>query len=320
METIKQRKKEIEKIDRYSIEPPFPKEIFVDLTSFCNHKCIFCSNYRLKDKRTMSPGMVRKVLHQAYECGVRDIGVYATGESFLVDELPDYIREAKKIGFKYIFITTNGSLATPQRAKVVLDAGLDSIKFSINAGTRQSYKQIHGKDDFDLVLDNLKWVSNYRKDAPRQYRIYVTMVYTDATKDERDTLKELVLSYIDEWDPHLLTNQCGNMYENNNLGDIEKNNVRGRGKSDICFQPFRGFTVTPEGYIAACVLDYQKDLIVADLNKETMKEAWVNDIYKSFRQKHIDRNLKGLPCYNCRNNTNEKVEPLSRAYSRHFKE
>lgn len=318
METIKQRKKDIEKIDKYVVEPSFPREIFIDLTSFCNHSCVFCSNHKVKNKHTMHPDMVRRVLKEAYECGVRDIGIYATGESFLVKELPDYIKEAKKIGFEYVFITTNGSLVTPERAKAVLDAGLDSIKFSINAGSRESYRKVHGKDDFDTVLNNLKWVSNYRKQSGLQYRIYVTMVYTNITKNEHDLLRNLVLPYIDEWDPHLLTNQCGNMYENNEIGEIEKNNVRGRVKSDVCFQPFKGFTVTPEGYITACVLDYQRDLIVADLNKETMKAAWTNDIYKKFRQKHISHDLIKTPCYNCLDNTNEEVVPLMPEYAAHF--
>ncbi len=146
------------------------------------------------------------------------------------------------------------------------------------------------------------------------------MVYTNETEKEEEILKNLVMPLIDEWDPHLLTNQCGNMYENNEIGDIEKFNVRGRVKSKICFQPFKSFTVTPEGYISACVLDYQKDLIIADLNKTIMREAWDNQIYRTFRKRHIDGGLKGLPCYNCLNNTNEKVTPLIPAYAEHFDE
>ena len=54
-------------------------------------------------------------------------------DSELVPDLPDYIAEAKRIGYSYVYLTSNGSLATPEKAKAALDAGLDSIKFSINA-------------------------------------------------------------------------------------------------------------------------------------------------------------------------------------------
>ncbi len=139
------------------------------------------------------------------------------------------------------------------------------------------------------------------------------------TKNEVEILRDIVLPYIDEWDPHPMTNQCGNMYENNKLGDIDSKNPRGRGKRDICFQPFKGFTITPEGYISACVLDYSKDLIVGDLNKSSMKEIWTNDIYKSFRKKHLEKDLKGLICYNCWHNKDEKIESLKPEYDAHSK-
>jgi radical SAM protein with 4Fe4S-binding SPASM domain len=266
----------------------------------------------------MDEPMVLRVLQEAYDCGVRDLGLYATGESFLVKNLAKYIAKAKQIGYEYLFITTNGALATPDRVKPALEAGLDSVKFSISAGKRETYKEIQGKDDFDLVISNLKWISNYRKESGLNFRLYVTMVYTNQTKSEIETLRDIVVPYIDEWDPHLLTNQCGNMYENNQIGDISKGNPRGRGQTQICFQPFKGFTITPEGYVSACVLDYSKDLIVGDLNKTSLKEIWEGEIYKAFRRRHLAKDLKGMICYNCMNNANEEVVPLMPEYVSHF--
>jgi radical SAM protein with 4Fe4S-binding SPASM domain len=315
--TIQERKIQVKK-GKYCELPPFPREIFLDLTSYCNHACVFCSNQYLKNKKTMDETMVLRVLKEAYDCGVRDLGLYATGESFLIKNLAQYIAAAKRIGYEYLFITTNGALATPERVQAVLEAGLDSIKFSISAGTKETYKEIQGRDDFDLVINNLKWISNYRKESGRKFRIYVTMVYTNRTKNEIETLKNIVLPYIDEWDPHLLTNQCGNMYENNEIGEIPQGNPRGRGQTEICFQPFKGFTITPEGYVSACVLDYSKDLIVGDMNKKSLKEIWEGEVYKAFRWRHLAKDLKGMICYNCMYNANAKVTPLMPEYVSHF--
>ena len=316
-ETIKERKKKSMQASFEEV-PPFPREIFLDLTSFCNHACVFCSNPLIKNKKTMDEPMVRRVLQEAYDCGVRDLGLYATGESFLVKNLAEYVRLAKQIGFEYLFLTSNGALATPDRAKEVLDAGLDSIKFSISAGRRETYKILQGKDDFEKVIENLKWISNYRKTSGLSYRIYVTMVYTEKTKEEVDILKNIVIDFIDEWDPHPLNNQCGNLYENNALGFIEAGSPRARGKVEICFQPFKGFTITPEGYVSACVLDYSKDLIVGDLNKSSLKEIWGGEVYRDFRRRHLCKNLKGLICNNCMYNQNEPVNPLMPEYAAHF--
>ena len=303
---------------KYVAEPPFPREIFIDLTSFCNHACIFCSNSKLKNKYTMKPQMVEKVLIEAYENGTRDIGMYATGESFMVKNLTEYIASAKKIGYEYIFITTNGALVEPNVARRVIDAGLDSIKFSISAGKTETYKMIHGRDDFDKVISNLKWISNYKKENKLSLKIYVTMVYTNATKNEVDILKDIVLPYIDDWDPHTLTNQCGNKHDNNEIGDIEKKNIRGRVKSDICFQPFKSFTVTPEGFVSACVLDYQRYLIVGDFNTSSLKDIWFGEKYIQFRKMHMENTIDELICYNCIHNANISVKALMPEYVAEF--
>ena len=319
MEPLAERKRQAT-LGKYREVPEFPKEIFLDLTSFCNHACVFCANPLIKNKTTMEEEMVYRVLTEAYECGVTDLGLYATGESFLVRKLANYVGFAKNLGYRYLFITTNGALATPDRAKPVIDAGLDSLKFSISAGTKNTYKQIQGRDDFDLVLENLRWISRYREESQCDLKIYVTMVYTDKTRSEVEKLEELVRPFIDEWDPHELTNQCGNMPENNAIGSVGTENPRGRGQRRVCYQPFKGFTVTPEGTVSACVIDYSRDLVVGDLNQSTLTEIWEGEVYKKFRRRHLNRDLKGLICHNCMNNAHESVDPLMPEYKHDYRD
>ena len=47
--------------------------------------------------------------------GVEEIGMFYLGESFLYRNLPDAIAYARELGYPYIFLTTNGRLATPDR-------------------------------------------------------------------------------------------------------------------------------------------------------------------------------------------------------------
>jgi len=311
--SIKDRKEEAKQAS-YSLTPPFPKEFLIDITSHCNHACLFCSNPRMANKTAMDPTLVLRLLREGYEAGARQIGLYATGEPFLAKRLPEFVSEAKAIGYDYVYITTNGASATPARAKAVIDAGLDSIKFSMHGATRESYRHVHGKDDFDRVMANLKWIADYRKESGRTFKIYVTMVQTAVTVDEIEALHQLVKPYIDEWDPHLLTNSCGTMPENNEIGVIEANNIRGRGHKGVCFQPFSSFTITPEGYLSGCVLDYHKALVVADLNETSLVEAWHNATYQDWRRRHLEGCTEGSICDNCINNTDRPYTPLLPTY------
>ena len=147
--------------------------------------------------------------------GTTDISLYATGEPFLHPGLAEITREAKNVGIGYVFISTNGALATPKKAKPVLDAGMDSIKFSVNGGTRESYKNVHGRDQFDRVISHIKWFSEYRQKSGLKYKIFVSSVQSTRNKDEWQGLENLLSPFVDEMDIRHVSNQGGNMYENN---------------------------------------------------------------------------------------------------------
>jgi len=319
MATISFREKLAEGVTaKAAVDVPFPKEFQLDITDRCNHACVFCSNPKLQNKGDIDPELARRVLREAYDNGSRMVGIYGTGEPLMVKHLPSYVAYAKELGYEYVYIDTNGALATPKIIRPVVDAGLDSIKFSVNGGTRESYKAIHVKDDFDLVISNLKRLAEYKREHDLNIKIYVSMVVTDQVRDEVPILEKIVRPYVDDWYPRALFNTCGNNPENNELADIESFFIRGRKRSKICFQPFKGFCVTPEGYLSACILDYQRSLILADLNEVSLIEGWNGEIARNFRARHRDGDTKGWICYNCIHNTNEPFEGVIPEYANKF--
>lgn len=109
------------------------------------------------DKRLMSG-----IIQQAFELGTREVGFYLTGEPLLSSDLEYYVGLCKQIGFEYIYITTNGVFAEKERIRKLCEAGLSSLKFSINAATRETYRFIHGRDDFDKVCRNVVDIHNLK--------------------------------------------------------------------------------------------------------------------------------------------------------------
>ena len=105
------RLKKADRNELYTETPPFPTTNFLlELSNACNHACLFCAHQKMKRKvGKMSGEMVESVLRQAYDLGAREVGMYATGEPFLVPELPEYIRLAKDMGYTYVYLTSNGS-------------------------------------------------------------------------------------------------------------------------------------------------------------------------------------------------------------------
>ena len=180
--------KKANRAELYCLEPPFPYTNFlIETSNACNHRCIFCAHQKMQRKvGKIDTKFLYDILQQAYDLGTREVGFYATGEPFLVKELPDYIRRAKEIGYGYVYLTSNGSLATPERIRSVIDAGLDSIKFSINAPERRMYEFIHGKDDFDKVFEHLRYLNEYRTVSGKKYKIFITGILTRFTEPMKD--------------------------------------------------------------------------------------------------------------------------------------
>ena len=292
----------------YSLEPPFPRTNFlIETSNACNHDCIFCAHRKMKRPvGKIKMETVNTILNQAYELGTREVGFYATGEPFIVKELPDYIALAKSIGYEYVYLTTNGALATPERIRAVINAGLDSIKFSINAPERKMYEFIHGHDDFDKVFEHLKYLSEYRKEQGLKYKIFITGILTRYTEKMRSKWFEVFYGLADEIVFKNVYNQGGYMPEIETLLKCESDTETFR----CCNLPFDAISITHEGYLSVENADYENMLVVADLSKESLKDAWYGENMKRVRQAFLDDKMDGLICDGCVHHCLTAAKPI----------
>ncbi len=301
------RLKKANRDNLYSLEPPFPRSNFLmEVSNVCNHACIFCAHQKMQRKvGKMNKDKAFDILQQAYDLGTREVGFYATGEPFLVPELPEYIAKAKEIGYTYVYLTSNGSVATPERIRAVIDAGLDSIKFSINAPQRKLYEFIHGRDDFDKVMEHLRYLNQYRKETGKNYKIYVTGILTRFTENLKDMYYEVFEGLADQIVFKYVYNQGGYMPE---IEDY----LRCRCDDEECRKcnlPFDAISVTKEGYLSIENADYENMLIVADLNKVSLYDGWYGDVMKDMRRRFMEDDLKGTLCDGCVHHTTAPARP-----------
>lgn len=300
--------KKADRSELYTLEPPFPTTNFLlELSNACNHKCLFCAHQKMRRKvGHMAPEMVESVLRQAYELGTREVGMYATGEPFIVPELADYIRLAKDIGYTYVYLTSNGALATPERIRAVVDAGVDSVKFSINAPERKLYEFIHGRDDFDTVMEHLKYLNQYRAESGRSFKIYITGILTRYTEHTKEDYFKVFDGLADQIVFKNVYNQGGYMPEIDHLLKCTDDKEQFR----RCNLPFDALCVTCEGYLSVENADFENMLIVADLNKVSLKEGWYGDKMKEVRRMFLDDCLEGTLCHGCVHHCQSPAAPL----------
>lgn len=296
--------------------PQFPVNMLLEVTNICNHSCIFCANSKMtRGGGYIKPDLAERILEEAHIAGTREVGFYATGEPLVNPDLERYIQKAKSLGYTYIYITTNGALLSEQRMRTIVSAGVDSIKFSINAGTENSYEMVHGKRDFNKVLNNLRNLNNFRKGTKGQFKIYVSTILTRYTMGEDKILYDKIKDYVDDHIVLNCRNQGGGMFEINKLLSIKAKNEFCTSKIN-CTLPFNKLHITYEGYLNVCCVDFQNYLAVEDLNTCSLKEAWESKRFQELREKHRDQKLEGTLCYNCLYNKCEHILPLNDKYAR----
>ena len=149
-------------------DPPAPKSCKIELTNVCNYLCGFCA-LRMRDtpgKRQMDWQTFTRLARELREFGVEELGLFFLGESFSKTELLiDACRYAKQVlGFPYVFLTSNASLADPEEVDALMQAGLDSLKWSMNAADEEQFRTVMGVSPkyFRKALRNVRaaWAVN----------------------------------------------------------------------------------------------------------------------------------------------------------------
>lgn len=293
------------KSNAMNIKPQLPKRLTIELNNTCNHKCIFCFAHSEFSKRKIYPQIMRrniveKILLEAKEngIGIEELGLHISGEPLLYNDYSKIVSYAKKLGFKYIYMTTNGALGDIARFKEIFDAGLDSIRFSINAASRELYKEIHGKDDFEKVLKNIYMVSEYKKNN-KNINLSISSVYTKKTKDELTEFKKKMLHLVDEviLIPVAYLDQINDCINDEyGLNIIEKYK-----ELTACPFLFNSLFINAEGNVITCCVEngFKESIMGSIYSGETLKEIWYNKKFQKMRQNHIDKKFQGTMCNGC---------------------
>jgi MoaA/NifB/PqqE/SkfB family radical SAM enzyme len=281
---------------------PAPKSVKIELTSQCNYRCGFCAHrLRMKDRGEMDRGFYERVVGEMVDAGVEELGLFYIGESFMCDWLPDAIRYAKDRGIKYAFLTTNGSLAKPERVKACMEAGLDSLKFSMNNADEEQFKEIAAVKPklWRDAIGYLKAAHRVREEGGYKCGLYASSIRYDGEQQEK--MMELVREirpYLDEhyWLPLYSMGSLATQREEE-LGyrPIAGNQGRlGALREPLpCWSAFTEGHITHEGKLSACCFDAGDKWVMADLTQVPFMEGWNSESFMALRRAHLKKDVRG---------------------------
>jgi sulfatase maturation enzyme AslB (radical SAM superfamily) len=276
--------------------PPFPNAMMLESTNACNLKCWFCYDKQHRNNTFLDMELAYKILTDAYAGGTREVCFNLKGEPLLHPRIVDLVGKAKQLGYTYIYNTTNGVLATKALVTRLVENGLNSLKFSINACNAEEYKKVHGADKFDVVMQNLRDAIQLRDQSKASgggfYRVMVTYVYEGEIRDDMQKFENELEPFLDDF-----------LF-------VEAINTNKRKDLD-CKIPFCRLYVTAEGFLSLCLSDDFDKLLVADLHKMSILDAWNCELAREYRRKILaHKGLEGTLCGYCMGLSDEPVKPI----------
>ena len=213
-----------------------------------------------------------------------------------------------------MYIDTNGGVEF-EKIKRAIEAGLDSIKFSINGTNPDNYKLIHGRDDFEKAMENLKKTYDYKKELNRSLNVYVSIAVTKYIEDSVDQFADYCRQYCDDLVTNSVIEMGGYIGEELKYLQTQKNMDFNQGMTIPCYQLWNGLFITYEGYATACCADFQNYMVYADLNQTSLKDAWNNEVITKLRKAHLEGKIDGLPCVTCAYGKNSEWHPAIEKYA-----
>jgi hypothetical protein len=256
--------------------PILPEIVQIESTNICNAKCVFCPRDEMHRRQgVMSFDLFKKIVDECAGLGITHVRVHNYGEPFIDRRLVEKVRYAKSKGIQEVGMISNGSLISEEIARGMIEAGLDAINISIDAGGRDVFESTRIGLKYDKVIGNVERLVRLRAELGRRRpKLILSFVRQNNSADEQ--------AFIEHWKG--IADKIHITDLHNWAGTLNR-------ESDVnypCYRPWLTFTVLWDGRVSLCCADFDGRTVLGDLNTSTIQEVWNAEPYRNARRMHLE--------------------------------
>lgn len=257
---------------------PFPIHLDIEVTSLCNLRCPFCATtYRAAGVKNgfMKWKTLKRVLDQAGEYGAYACKFNMRGEPLLHKELGKFIKYAKKKGIIDVFFNTNAVLLNEEKARMLIDSGLDRLTVSFEGFDKATYEKNRIGANFEEVVANVERLRELRdKLNYTKPKIRLQAVLAPELKNQIDEFIAFWKDRVDE-------------VSYNEMLDNAPKKIKLVKSSWACPFPYQRIMVMWDGAITACYNDFYGKLAMGNIHSTTIRDCWISSL-ENLRKLHRD--------------------------------
>lgn len=299
----------------------------LSLSMVCSADCVYCPRPHARRSETpfMNLKLVDKILTESKVYHIRSIDVGENGDAFLNPEIIPILRLIRSKSNAVIRMFTNFRNFGPELIDAVLgERLLDKVITNIDGATPEAYSNIKGLRLGRVEENILRFLArNKELESPVQFRIqaltlnhYVSTVRrvlgrnpTHVPEHLLDTADDFE-AIVARWRPRgivpvrsVVTLWAENPEPETNWGLFQRTvrRVRRRLRPKPCRMLAtirRGFLVAPSGKVYLCCADFNCELVIGDLTRQSVQEVVQSDIRRELIAKLERREFDsvGGPC------------------------
>lgn len=251
-----------------------PVEASIEVTTHCNLACPMCPRTFInRPLKEMDFSLFKKIIDEMKD-SVELVYLHGLGEPLLCSRLFKFLNYAKSQRVP-VGISTNATLLNTEKAKRLIQSGLDYLIFSIDAATKKTYEKVRVRGDFEQVEKNIKnflRIKESNRDPSGGNHPFVVLQFVVMPKNENE-----VNLFLKKW------------------RDSGVNAIRIKPVIDYfasrastparCLYPYRMINIFFDGKVIPCCEDGFGRYVLGNIKEKSLEEIWNGPKAQYLRQK-----------------------------------
>lgn len=284
-----------------------PQAVALDITHACNLTCQYCwfhgqgNSHQFKKAKCFSWERFLEVVSECIDLEADRILITGFGEPTQHPLFRDMMKHLEQQP-SYIKVYTNGTFPLDYCLDVIRG---DHVDIHLSATDRKQYHNLHGKDLFDHVINNIKRLIFLRDETKPRFRVEINYIVNTLDNNQKQKIQELT--------SHLGVNAV-NIEKEAHVSDEEMALTQGamerKGRAPgACVDGWFQIMAMSNGNLTICPWVYHLDradidcgpLKRAALKQGSLKEVWLSKTMAKMRflKKSGYFAKKFTACQNC---------------------
>lgn len=277
-----------------------PPVLSVELTNVCNLRCTSChTTLRSRPNGVMKDAVFERLVADVAKFNVQRVKLIG-GEPTLHPKFPELIRRLAEVT-PYLQLVTNGHWRNQDIPEAIIEAPVQLIEISIDAGGTAVYEHSRQGGSYQAVLASLRDLAERKRLARSRSVINVRLMLRPSTAASADAERQFYQQFADT----VMVQHLLEVDRQLSSSDMFEAKATAYDEYPKCTLPLKSLEVKWDGTIPICGPNGNNPNVerisLGNILTTDLQEAWHSVTLERYRSAHRTRRFDGISiCQGCR--------------------